>query len=766
MQLKTMIYDKGLSIFESNGQVMLTLDKPVELEFWDEASKEAEIVATRYSTCEKNVGIMKCTYNISDEKHGDLTLLDIYSEMTNGKIQIDRTVTVNKVGQMKGLRLWFSADIFPTDKPKFQDLRYFAPPALFDKNDLDDDGIEDYFLTNNLLYRDDRLNYPKFVAYSDKRKASLWLERAILPQYDSIPERSFGQAQFYQKTDIGSMGVWSSGSPQVRLKAAYPFYEGDSSIALCVTESIPFGAYWPLAEGERISVSYSIGADEQFNFNTACWESVRAIIRENPPVPVEFHMSADIITQYRLEALERYYLEKPESDGFPAGYVVNCHPQDGEQLENIIQYGFTGQNILNAYNVIRYGYEQNIPDYIKHAQRTADFFANKIHIPESGMFYNLYNIDTEEVNFWWTGLLLPLAYAQGEDLERLMGPLYTNKKNIIDRLSEIKGSYLRCMNEDTTALLKLYRYELEKGNDHHNWIEAVRNYCDFLLRVQEADGSWYRAYDISGQPIIEPEIWFGTTVYEKKSSTGSTIPLLVDMYKHTNDLKYLESAKKAGLFVKNNHIDKVKYNGGVHDSMYRKGQLIDNESMLYPMFGMLSLYKTTKETVFLEGAIDAAHFCASWVCLWDVPLPSTSTLARFGFRSTGIGACDTCGEGYTHVFQLMCVSELIEIAVLAADKELFEVARLYWHGCNQTVSLPGKDWGYKYFGLQEEGYLVGWFAVDDPMFADDTGFGHRWKGEGNKTCFPWIPAVALKGYWELKDQFGTTDFDKIEKQFF
>lgn len=33
------------------------------------------------------------------------------------------------------------------------------------------------------------------------------------------------------------------------------------------------------------------------------------------------------------------------------------------------------------------------------------------------MFYNLYNVDTKSVNFWWTGLLLPLAYAKGEELE-------------------------------------------------------------------------------------------------------------------------------------------------------------------------------------------------------------------------------------------------------------------------------------------------------------------------------------------------------------
>lgn len=86
------------------------------------------------------------------------------------------------------------------------------------------------------------------------------------------------------------------------------------------------------------------------------------------------------------------------------------------------------------------------------ALKTADFFVNTIHIKESGMFYNLYNVDTKSVNFWWTGLLLPLAYAQGEELEKLMGPLYEYRKDVIQKLVSLKGAYLRCMNEDVTAL--------------------------------------------------------------------------------------------------------------------------------------------------------------------------------------------------------------------------------------------------------------------------------------------------------------------------
>jgi hypothetical protein len=205
----------------------------------------------------------------------------------------------------------------------------------------------------------------------------------------------------------------------------------------------------------------------------------------------------------------------------------------------------------------------------------------------------------------------------------------------------------------------------------------------------------------------------------------------------------------------------VKFNGGIHDSIYAKGQLIDNESIYFPMIALLALYKATKDEYFLKGAHDAGKLNASWTVLWDVPLPPESTLARFGFRSTGIGACDTPGAGYVHPFELSGVPEMVEIAKLTGDDVLFKAAELLWHGCNQTVATPEKDWGYAYTGLQEEGYLISWWAWDDSMFGD-TGFGKRWKGEGNKTCFPWIAAVAVHAYWRLKDMYGTADFEVIK----
>ena len=57
--------------------------------------------------------------------------------------------------------------------------------------------------------------------------------------------------------------------------------------------------------------------------------------------------------------------------------------------------------------------------------------------------------------------------------------------------------------------------------------------------------------------------------------------------------------------------------------------------------------------------------------------------------------------------------------------------------------------------------MISWWFADDPMFGE-TGFGGRGKGEGNKTCLPWISAVSVHAFEEMIAQYGTTDIAAIQ----
>ncbi len=699
--------------------------------------------------------------SIDSGSSSTVRLLDRWTRTDDDTWRVDRSMHIEGDPAMDGVRLRLVTETPFSEGGRFDDFRFYAPSAVYDKNDLDEDGVDDYLPSQRMQYREDRLNALSFMAFHEKRGVALTLIRADLPEFDGVPDRPHKERLFLHEGDIGSIGFEpvEGAIDQLRLQACYPFDEGESTHALLLVERPSWGSFWPVGSSRPFEVSYLVRVERSADFHEAMWTSYSRRVQDLKPVPVALPTSLDEISRLRAESLDHYYLETDVSvdPNGPAGYVLNCHPQSGEQLADIIQYGFTGQNTLNAYLMMRFGE----PEWAVHGVRALDFFVDKGHLPEPGMFYDLYNAPKQTMDCWWTGLLLPLAYAEpGGDLEELMGPIYKKWEKEIPRLQQLQGSYLRCMSESAYGVLLGYEFEQSQGREHPTWLQAVQRYADFLLRVQEDDGSWYRAYDHAGKPLTEPAIWFGTTMYEQKSSSSTPIPTLLKLRQLTRDDRYLHAAIRAGHFVRDKLVDPVRFNGGIHDPIYAKGQLIDNEGILYPMLGLLDLYRTVGGDYFRQGAIRAGRLFASWTWLWDVPLPPDSTLAKHGFRSTGIGACDTCATGYVHPFEVIAVPELIEIGELANDPAMVDVAELLLYGCNQTVAVPGKDWGYASPGLQEEGYLISWWLGDDPIF-ENTAFGDRGKGEGNKTCFPWIPAVALAAYWKLMDRYGSAEMDQI-----
>jgi hypothetical protein len=697
---------------------------------------------------------------VQDESGARLRVEDRWTGTGEGSWRLDRALVVERRPRPIGVRLGLQLRTGHPAGTRWTDMRYFAPPALYDRNDLDGDGLEDYLGTQTLTFREDRLSALSVLAYDPRLELGFGLARLDPPAFDSIPDRPGRERSFWQRTDVGSLGV-EPVDGQLALVAEYPFCERDRSHALLLRERPGWGAFLPVDAGERLEVSYAIEVRGAPDLHAALWASFAGRLRELAPQPTPLPATHEALNAHRTDALMHYYVgaERRHGTAAPAGFVTNCHPQDGRQLENIIQWGFTGQTVLNAHNVIRLGRRDGRDDLVLAGSRVVDFFVEGAHLPETGMFHTYFDVDRGRMGSWWTGLLLPLAYAEpGAALEALMGPLYHHMEPAIRQLQGIEGSYLRCMSEDVHALTLLLRFERREGREHADWLAAARRFGEFLLRTQEADGGWCRAYDHAGAPLRGG--WFGATDDHQKSSTASAIPTLLGLFELTGDARYRAAALRAGELVRRRFIGELRFNGGVHDSVYAQPQLIDSESLLFPLKAMVELGRADDDPAWWEGAVEAARLLASWIWLWDVPLPAGSTLQRHGFRSTGWAGCDTSGAGYVHPFELIAVPDLVEAARHAGDGALLDVAQLALHGCNQTVAVPGHDWGYAMPGLQEEGYLISWWLIDDPIFAD-TGFGGRGKGEGNKTCFPWIPAVAIGAYWRLLDDHGTADLGEI-----
>ncbi len=456
-----------------------------------------------------------------------------------------------------------------------------------------------------------------------------------------MPDRATGESAFLQRTDVGSLGFEPQTDGGVALVAAYPFAERTRSNALLVKERAPFAAFWPAQPGEALSASWSIRFHPADNVHTALWSLWRERFEHLSPRPVELAGSLAEIERRRIDSALRFFIEEEEAP-HAAGFVTNCHPQDGKQISNVIQFGFTGQNNLNAFNLLRFGDRIGNAELRRKGMAVLSFFANAASRSNFGFIPGFYNADTRKFGSWWTGLILPLAYAEpGGDLEALMGPLYGHLREVIEALADREGVYLRCVVEEHAALLAAYRYEAGRGAAHADWLAACRAFVDFLLAAQNPDGSWFRAYTLGGEAITQPVSWFGQTEAQQKSSTAAAVPLLVSYYETTGDSRALDAALRAGEFVRRLFVDRIKFNGGIHNSIYAKPQLVDGESIMFAMSALLHLHRVTNKADHLEGAVRAGRLVVTWVCLWDAPLPPESTLARYGFRSTGWMACNS-----------------------------------------------------------------------------------------------------------------------------
>lgn len=762
LQVEERASNKQSLSWKSANLPLLKLHTPIVLELGGNAGKSSSANGQRTDIHYKSVHASSSSYAgigsfETETVAGEVT--DKWSQLDDSSFVVHRSVQISKATGSEGIRVGIELQPAFPEGVDYNDLEYYAPNACYNLNDLNEDGLEDYLEQKRLSYREDRLNALSVLAFHPKRKLAISISRTDLPKYDTEPARQVAQAGFLQDTDIGSLGFEPIvDSPKgVLLTASYPYVERDACNALYVQERSPWGAFRPVSAGDQFTVSYTIRIYQASSAHEALWQLIRKQFHTLKPKPVKLDRSLKDISASRLQALSHYFME--DSSG-GAGFVTNCHPQDGKQLANVVQYGFTGQQILNAANLLKAS-APGSEDYRK-AMKVIDFYVQNATKSPYGFTHGLYNMDLQRHDSWWTGLLLPLAYAEaGEDLEKHMGPLYAHRERIIKALSGTHGIYLRCVLEETEALLALYE---RLPSPPHQWLDIVKSFGQFLLARQENDGAWRRAYNLDGQPLVSPDFWFGQTYYQQRSSTATVIPLLLRLSTISGDPAYRNAAIKAGRFVSEQLVDKVKHNGGIHDSIYAKPQLVDHESIYFCCRALLALYEDPSVggdgQYFLEGAIRAAQLSASWIMLWDVPLPANTTLGKLGFRSTGCAGCDTPGAGYVHPMGVIAVPDLIRIAQLTGDTLYLDIAELCFMGNNQNV---GKKWGYAMEGLQEEGLLLSPWFVDDPMFAKETGFGDRGKGEGNKTCLPWISAVTVGSVSEMRERFGTLEFGAIRQ---
>ena len=278
---------------------VLSCRNPVVLELAFGQALEGRRLTSGYDSVSAHGEDLVGEVTVEDHSGARVHVIDTWRRLSDDEWMIGRDVTVLTAGAA-GYRLLLEISIEEPDG--FGALRLFSPAAMYDRNDLDEDGLDDYVDSDTLIYRDDRLSALGVLGYSAARRLYAALDRVRPPAFDPLPDRPPGVKSFLQRTDVGSLGV-EPGAGDGLLVAVYPFVERERSHALLVRERPAWGAYLPAIPGERVSVAYKVSVVPADGPHEALWTWWRRRMRELSPVPVALREPLATVTRVRLDAL-------------------------------------------------------------------------------------------------------------------------------------------------------------------------------------------------------------------------------------------------------------------------------------------------------------------------------------------------------------------------------------------------------------------------------------------------------------------------------
>ena len=759
MKLEFPVKNEKLTVSALYNGIRIYAENPVKIRCLDGLEKRC-----KYDVIEEDGNKIRAICNVGSEK-GSFTVTDTYQKVSKG-IFIERKIVCTEAKESIPVR--FTTEWYVKDKSakSFEDYSFIIPGALYNKNDTDEDGIDDYLGTFCQDYKDDRNPSLSIMEYCENSHYFVSLIRADLPKWDfTITQEQIRNRQFIHDTDIGSLGISISdrNSSELILRCDYPFCERNS---FCLNvDGSGWGAYKSMQKGDELEVSYLLYIDTADNLTEGSWKVTKLQMDRIMNPDIELPFTLDEARACRRKMTFDSFREFPDKKGKPAGFFVHFSPRKSYGKQNILEYGFCGQQTMISYVMLGEAEDLDDDEYRRRAVCTLDFFADYC-IEKSGLPNAMYNVDKEEFVYWWTGILYPFQYSEDRNtLEGYLGnQLVSSLMPIAAELRKIKGNYCRTMIDSMYYLFLSYLKEKEKGIEHRNWYKAVEHFCTRMLKLQNANGSWNRGYTMDGKPLRSPREWFGAT--EKEMCSGVIFPaqLLVRMYEYTGKEEYLKAAERAAYYVERTYVKDITYIGGLNDTSHIKSVKIDAVGVMFAMRTMLMVYEKNKDPRLLLGARDAARVLGSWTYLWDIPFDEETTLGKYGFKTTGWTGCDVIPAcSYVDDEFVEFIPELLRVAEYCKDKDLAILAQIVTRGMQHGLSMPQNMYGYSMPGVQCEGYMTSlWLA--DTEYTEFSGASAKNKGDDNDTCNGLVNAQAILNLKYIKDRFDTYDFNKIIKQ--
>jgi len=749
----------GLSLRDA-GEELLVASAPVRV-----ATSDGDAVAAGYDSVTADGDRTWCRAEVTAGDGTRVRVEDVWAPSEQGDgFLVSRSIEILARGSAAGVRTELVLESPLAPSPEWQ---LFVSGALYNRNDTDLDGREDYLGGTVQEYRDDRNGHLAVLAYLPSVRRGISLARTSLPRYDAaVDEDELVSGVVVKDSDIGSLGVVFDDERPLALRAGYPF--GEERTFCLETSGRGWAGFLPVEPGRTATVGYEVRSLGAEDLTEAIWAVTQRQMTRLGTRPAPLPLPLEELERHRFLLTQLYFRswEPEEDERRPAGFLTHFSPRSGRTLGSLIEYGFTGAQSLHALNAIRRGHRDGVPLWLDRGRQVLDFFVREFQKP-NGFSEGIYDPLHKRFVTWFTGILLPFQYADDDAaLKSYLGSQITRAlRAVADVLRKVPGNYTRTMCESVYPLLRAYEEERSHGVEHADWLAAGEAFGSFLLMTQGDDGSWARGYSPAGEPLTDPVEWFGASPVERGSGTIFPIEVLEVLHRLTGKEEYRAAALKAADYIADTYVPGVLYCGGLNDTTHIKSVKIDSVGVMFAMRSLIRAHHLGGDPRHLAAAVKAAKVLASWLYLWDVPFPEGSLLADGGFRTTGWAVCDVIpGGSYVDDEFLEFVGDMLDVAETGGVPELVDVVEIVLNGMQYGLSIPSNMLGYVAPGIQCEGYMTGyWLSAPDVTATAFSGAANKVKGDDNDTCNGLVNAQALYGLDALRDRYGTVEFDEIRR---
>lgn len=462
---------------------------------------------------------------------------------------------------------------------KHSDCQFYMPGFWYRRNLRSPKEAPSFHTSDSWLVREDRLSTPLTAAFNPVSGTSMSVIRIDKFDKEALTTHKEGEVILSGETSIGYTGFCNVDGVTV-LAYGFPYKEAPKTYIRKLTLAPAVEAFQLLRKGDSISMTWKVSERNAADFSECVQRTWEYCYDTNRPKPVD--------TPYTVDRMKEVM-----SNFFVESYVSNTptHYYSGVELEtatcantDVAEVGFVGRTLLNAFNALEYGKQQNRQDLVDNANHIFDTYLQNGFSPAG--FFN-------EV----------VHYNRG----------FKETRHSIRRQSE--GVY---------AILNYLNYEKQQKRKHPEWEKRIKGMLDSFLKLQNEDGSFPRKFKDD----------FSIVDASGGSTPSATLPLVMAS-KYFKDKRYLASAKRTVDYLEKELISKADYFSSTLDANCE-----DKEASLYAATAAYYLALVTKgeERAHYAGlAKKAAYFALSWYYTWDVPFAEGQMLGDIGLKTRGWG---------------------------------------------------------------------------------------------------------------------------------